>query len=196
MRHAVNDGIRACLLKAGISAWSAAHRNARSITTIARRSANPAVRATSEHARNGWAAGSSPGPKGSAAETFPSCRPSSHCCASTREAQEAEREAAGAAWDGSWGLVWCQPNGRPIEQRADWGAWKALLAKAGIDADAHRLHDARHTAGTLLGEQHVDIHVIQRILGHAQLGTTRRYTQPTDGLTADAVQRMGSALWG
>lgn len=112
-----------------------------------------------------------------------------------KETQDAERAAAGDAWE-EWDLVWCRLDGRPYDRRADWGLWKDLLTAVGIDADAYRLHDARHTAGTLLGEQGVDIHVIQRILGHAQLSTTRRYTQPTDGLTTDAVSRMGEALWG
>jgi integrase len=58
-----------------------------------------------------------------------------------------------------------------------------------------RLHDARHTAGTLLGELHVDIHVIQRILGHAQLSTTRIYIDPTDPLTREAVDTIGGLLW-
>jgi integrase len=58
-----------------------------------------------------------------------------------------------------------------------------------------RLHDARHTAGTLLGELHVDIHVIQRILGHAQVTTTRIYTDPTDPLTREAANRIGGLLW-
>jgi hypothetical protein len=40
--------------------------------------------------------------------------------------------------------------GRPIDTHDDSEEWKALLAEAGIDKDA-RLHDARHTAGTLLG---------------------------------------------
>jgi integrase len=57
------------------------------------------------------------------------------------------------------------------------------------------LHDARHTAGTLLGELLVDIHVIQRILGHAQVTTTRIYTDPTDPLTREATGRMGGLLW-
>jgi len=57
------------------------------------------------------------------------------------------------------------------------------------------LHLLRVLAGTLLDEQGVDIHVIQRILGHTQLSTTRRYTHPTDGLTASAMDRMGDALW-
>ncbi|NVI88090.1 tyrosine-type recombinase/integrase [Actinomadura sp. BRA 177] len=109
--------------------------------------------------------------------------------------QDAERRDAGDAWQ-EWGLVWCGPDGAPIRARDDWEAWKALLRAGGIEADAYRLHDARHTAGTLLGEQGVSIHVIQRILGHAQLSTTRRYVQPTDPLTTDAVTRIGGALWG
>lgn len=57
-----------------------------------------------------------------------------------------------------------------------------MLAEAGITRDVG-VHGARHTCGTLLGEQHVDMHVIQHILGHAQLSTTRIYTDPTDPLT-------------
>jgi len=107
--------------------------------------------------------------------------------------QDAEREAGGAAWQ-DWDLVWCEPDGRPIDPHDDWNQWKALLAETGITKNA-RLHDARHTSGTLLGEQHVDMHVIQRILGHAQVSTTRIYTDPTDPLTREAADRIGRALW-
>jgi len=69
-----------------------------------------------------------------------------------------------------------------------------LLAESGI-TKAARLHDARHTAGTLFGEQHVDLHVIQRILGHAQVTTTRLYTDPTDPLNREAADRIGRTLW-
>jgi len=109
------------------------------------------------------------------------------------EDQDAEKGAAGDRWQ-DWDLVWCEPDGRPIDPHDDWDEWKALLAEAGITKDA-RLHDARHTSGTLLGEQHVDLHVIQRILGHAQVSTTRIYTDPTDPLTREAVGRIGSMLW-
>jgi integrase len=106
---------------------------------------------------------------------------------------DAEKTAAGDTWPG-WDLVWCAPDGQPIDPHDDWEEWKTLLAEAGIVKDA-RLHDARHTAGTLLGEQHVDIHVIQRILGHAQVTTTRIYTDPTDPLTRQAADSIGAALW-
>ena len=109
------------------------------------------------------------------------------------EDQDAEPQAAAAAWE-DWDLVWCQPNGRPADPHVDWEEWRALLKEAGITKNA-RLHDARHTCGTLLGELHVDMHVIQRILGHAQISTTRIYTEPTDPLTRDAADRMGRALW-
>jgi integrase len=107
--------------------------------------------------------------------------------------QDAERRGAEDAWQ-DWDLLWCGPQGQPVDPHDDWEEWKALLAEAGIAKDA-RLHDARHTAGTLLGEQHVDIHVIQRILGHAQVTTTRIYTEPTDPLTREAAGLIGKALW-
>lgn len=87
------------------------------------------------------------------------------------EDQAAGRGAAGAGWE-DWGLVWCQPNGQPVDPHVDWEEWKALLIEAGITKEA-RPHDARHTCGTILGEPHVDMHVMQRILGHAQISTTR-----------------------
>jgi hypothetical protein len=37
--------------------------------------------------------------------------------------------------------------------------------------------------------------VIQRILGHAQVTTTRIYTEPTDPLTREAAGLIGKALW-
>ena len=39
------------------------------------------------------------------------------------------------------------------------------------------------------------MHVIQRILGHAQVTTTRIYTDPTDSLTREAAIRIGRVLW-
>jgi integrase len=65
-----------------------------------------------------------------------------------RADQDAERAASHQAWQ-DWDLVWCSPTGQPIDPHDDWEEWKALLTEARITKDA-RLHDARHTAGTLL----------------------------------------------
>ena len=59
-----------------------------------------------------------------------------------------------------------------------------------------RLHDARHTAGTLLVEQGVHIRVIQEVLGHARVTTTEGYTHVASPQVRDVTKRMGAALWG
>jgi integrase len=108
-------------------------------------------------------------------------------------AQAAERLAAGDSWE-DWDLVFCQPNGRPINRTEDWREWKTILRAATV-RDA-RLHDARHTCGTLLIEQGVHIRVVQEILGHARVTTTERYTHVASLQVQDASERLGSALWG
>jgi site-specific recombinase XerD len=77
--------------------------------------------------------------------------------------------------------------------RRDWAEFKAMLKTAG-HRDA-RLHDARHTAATLLLEQGVDIRVVQEILGHSSLAVTKRYAHVTSKLAEDAADKMGKALW-
>jgi integrase len=100
---------------------------------------------------------------------------------------------AGPAWhDGAF--VWCQPNGHPIGAHADWDEWKALLKVAGI-RDA-RVHDARHTAATLLLAQGVDQRVVMEILGHSQIAMTTRYAHVLPQVMTDAADKIGQALWG
>lgn len=87
------------------------------------------------------------------------------------------------------------PNGRPIDPRRDWANWKALLAVAGV-RDA-RLHDARHTAATLLLQQGVPARVAMQVLGHSQIGLTLgTYSHVVPELAQEAADRMGQALWG
>ncbi len=91
------------------------------------------------------------------------------------------------------GLVFCQPTGRPIDPRADWASWKALLAEAGV-RDA-RLHDARHTAATLLLVQGVNARTVMDIMGWTEARMLSRYQHVVDELRRDAADRMGQALW-
>lgn len=64
-----------------------------------------------------------------------------------RDAQAQEREAAADLWEGG-GWMFAQPNGKPIDPRRDMDEWKTLLDDAGVREA--RLHDARHTAATVL----------------------------------------------
>jgi hypothetical protein len=100
---------------------------------------------------------------------------------------------AGPAWEDT-DLVWCQRNGRPIGNHADWDEWKSLLKAAGI-RDA-RVHDARHTAATLLLAQGVDQRVVMQILGHSQISMTSKYAHVLPQVMTDAADQIGQALWG
>jgi site-specific recombinase XerD len=101
--------------------------------------------------------------------------------------------AAGEKWT-DHDLVFATLTGSPLARDDDWREWKAVLRAAGV-RDA-RLHDARHTAATLLLEQGVHIRVVQEILGHARVTTTERYTHVASPQVRDATERMGTALWG
>ena len=65
-----------------------------------------------------------------------------------------------------------------------------------VGIHAARLHDARHTAATLLLAQGVDQRVVMEILGHSQISMTNRYTHVLPQVMTDAAARMGQALWG
>jgi len=54
----------------------------------------------------------------------------------------------------------------PIDLRVDWKRWKELLAEAGL-RDA-RLHEARHTAGTLLLVQGVNARTVMDVTNRDQ----------------------------
>ena len=71
---------------------------------------------------------------------------------------------------------------------------KVLCDKAGV-RDA-RVHDARHTAATLLLAQGVDQRVVMEILGHSQISMTSKYAHVLPEVMADAADRIGQALWG
>ena len=111
-----------------------------------------------------------------------------------RSEQVTERTRAGSAWT-DHGLVFTQPNGNPIDPRQDWAAWKTLLRVACV-RDA-RLHDARHTAATLLLVEGVPARVVMQVLGHSQIGLTLgTYSHVVPELAQEAAASMGRALWG
>lgn len=110
-----------------------------------------------------------------------------------RKAQLAERLKAANVWQDN-DLVFCHEDGRPISRNDDWRDWKELLKAAGV-RDV-RVHDGRHTAGTLLIEQGVHLRTVQEILGHSKITVTERYTHVASPMQTDAAERMGKALWG
>jgi site-specific recombinase XerD len=103
-----------------------------------------------------------------------------------------ERFASGTAWE-NHDLVFCRPDGAPIDRSDDWRDWKDLLRAAGVRSV--RVHDGRHTAATLLIEQGVHIRTVQEVLGHSRITVTERYTHVASPMVRDAAERMEKALW-
>lgn len=81
-----------------------------------------------------------------------------------------------------------------FRSHADWDEWNVLLKTAGIRRV--RVHDARHTAATLLLAQGVDQRVVMEILGHSQISMTSRYAHVLPQVMTDAAERIGRALRG
>lgn len=110
-----------------------------------------------------------------------------------RADQAAERLAAANVWQ-DFDLVFAQPNGRPIGQKADWLEWADILAAAGIEHAG--THAMRHSAATIALGEGVALAVVQEMLGHSDIRVTRGYTHVTSPLADDAAARMGQALFG
>ena len=78
-----------------------------------------------------------------------------------------------------WGRQWVDTqlvfpaiDGTPKQATIDYNEWKRALRLCGIKP--RRLHDARHTAATLMYGQGVGIEVISRALGHSSSAITSK----------------------
>lgn len=98
-----------------------------------------------------------------------------------------------AVCDGTHNMVFATDIGDLIDPAADFRAWKKLLKRAGVREV--RLHDARHTAATLLLVQGVDLRTVMAIMGWTEMATAQRYVHAVDELRREAARRMGDALW-
>lgn len=86
------------------------------------------------------------------------------------------------------GLVWTNPDGTPIDPRADSRAWTAAVTKAKVTKVP--LHSARHTTATLLLEAGVDGRVVQQILGHSTVTVSHGYQHVSLDLAREALGRI------
>ena len=106
--------------------------------------------------------------------------------------QNMDRLAMGDKWV-DHDLVFTTTNGKPIDCKTDYRQWHRALAIAGLPIK--RLHDARHTAATLLFDQGIDIEVIRRFMGHSSvLLTSKTYVHHSSRQmkgTAEAIKAMG-----
>ncbi|SED10419.1 Site-specific recombinase XerD [Streptomyces sp. 2231.1] len=108
------------------------------------------------------------------------------------KAQEAEREAAGKRWV-EGGLVFSDEHGRSPSHRRDWAEWKALLAEAKVRDG--RLHDARHTAATVLLILGVPERAVMGLMGWSTTAMATRYQHMVDAVRVDIARQVDGLIW-
>ena len=103
---------------------------------------------------------------------------------------ERMREGCLANWQ-DLDLVFPRENGVPRSPQTDYDEWQKALKLCGIAPK--RLHDARHTAATLMYSQSVGIETISRALGHSSSAiTSRLYVHSVE----EPLRKAASALNG
>jgi integrase len=106
-----------------------------------------------------------------------------------RELQGPKREhTATECHEGGWMLA--LPNGKPIDPRRDQYEWKALLQEAGVREP--RLHDARHTAATILLLLSIPERAVMDVMGWSNSAMVKRYAHVTARLRRDIADRLDS----
>lgn len=104
----------------------------------------------------------------------------------------AEKERAAERGPNPHGLVFHEPDGRPIGGRDDDRRWRAALAAAGLPYVTR--HTARNTAATLLEESGVDEATRMQILGHVSVTAHRRYVLLDDARLRTALSHLDQLL--
>ena len=92
-------------------------------------------------------------------------------------------------------LVFCEPDGRPIDPRTFTRRFDARLRQAGLPH--FNFHSARHAYATIALELGESAKVVQSNLGHAKIATTLdTYSHVSLDLQKQAAARMNEALRG
>ncbi|WP_255495061.1 site-specific integrase [Nocardia sp. GTS18] len=104
----------------------------------------------------------------------------------------AERLALGKVWEGS-GYVVVDELGRAVSPDKLTRAWNRAVTKAGVSRI--RLHDARHTCGTLMHLNRVPLAVISAWLGHTDAAfTLKTYAHSQRAALDDAAATYGALV--
>lgn len=89
--------------------------------------------------------------------------------------------------------MFAQPTGKPIDPRADYREWRELLDAA--EVRAARLHDARHTAATMLVVLRVPVRALMDIMGWSEASMASRYMHVPDELEREIAGQIAGLLW-
>lgn len=109
-----------------------------------------------------------------------------------RKRQAEERATARELWADK-DYVFTTGVGEPINPSTDYHEWKRLLKKA--DVPERRLHDARHTAATVLLLLGVPERTVMAVMGWSSTAMAARYQHVIASIRRDVAQQIGGLLW-
>jgi hypothetical protein len=109
-----------------------------------------------------------------------------------RAEQEQERVSARQIWhDEGW--VFATPDGQLLNPNTDYHEWKRLLKAAGLRET--RLHDARHTAATVLLVLRQPTPTVMSLMGWSGESMSARYQHVTDAMRSQVTSQVSDLIW-
>jgi integrase len=88
------------------------------------------------------------------------------------------------------GLVFPNTRGQIRRRDSVMRSFRHHLKEAGLPIDV-RVHDLRHTAGTLALRQGIPLHTVSKMLGHSDPAMTlRRYAHVFEDMREDVARTM------
>lgn len=91
-------------------------------------------------------------------------------------------------------LLVCQDNGAPLRPTSITKSFNKLLKQH--ELKKIRFHDLRHSAVTLMANNHTPLQVVSNIVGHSDVGFTANiYTHTLTEEKKEAARRVGRALF-
>ncbi len=109
-----------------------------------------------------------------------------------KKAQDQDRVRARQLWAGeNW--IFATETGRALNPNTDYHNWKSLLQVAGVRDG--RLHDARHTAATVLLILGVPERTVTSLMGWSSSAMAARYQHVIDPLRDAVAAQVGGLLW-
>ncbi|SCK12599.1 site-specific integrase [Streptomyces sp. WMMB 322] len=106
--------------------------------------------------------------------------------------QETERASADTDWhDEGW--LFATKTGRGTSTRVDYDEWKELLRDAKVRDG--RLHDARHTAATVLLILGVPERAVMGLMGWSSTSMAARYQHMVDSVRNNIAEQVNGLLW-
>ncbi len=90
-------------------------------------------------------------------------------------------------------MVFPDEYGHCPSHRRDWTEWKVLLTEANVRDG--RLHDARHTAATVLLILGVPERAVMGLMGWSTTAMAARYQHMVDAVRTDIARQVGGLIW-